>query len=177
MARQLITSKAVPGQQLDETLSERLKALGFDPGWPIYGHGDVYADLDLTKIRKALFESTYTSPHLVGLEAAFQTEDSDCAQLPMLLELVQLVYVPEGGSKPLRLTEYPHYYLRGLLYRNNHDRQLDPVQLHAYIDAYTPEDIRAVYIQAVPRPSGADAITPLQWADAPPGDLLPSNRQ
>jgi hypothetical protein len=95
----------------------------------------------------------------------------------MLLELMQLVYVPERGSKPLRLAEYPHYYLRGPLYRNSQDRQLGFIQLHAYIDVITPEDTRAVYIQAVPHPSGADAATPLKWADVPPGDLLPSNRR
>jgi hypothetical protein len=167
----LIRSNAVPGERLDEVLSERLKRLGFDPGWPVYGHDDATTSLEIEKVHKALFESTYTKPHLIELQTTPTTDDRDVTELPMLLEYVQLVYVPEAGSKPLSLAECPHYYLRGQLYRNSHDRRAGSVQLHAYIDAYTPEAIRAVYIQVVPRPSGADTTTPLRWAEVAPGEL------
>jgi hypothetical protein len=179
MARYVYTEAfPEPGTPLPAGLDERFKRLGFDPGWPIYCHTDLYASVRLDHVRRALFESMYSVPHLIQLQAELPPEGGDVAELPMVLELVQIIYVPYaavGLTESQRLGEYPHYYLRGVVHRNSYDPRLEGVRVNVYIDADTPEDIASIYIQVVPRPSDCDPATPLCWADGPPAELADRN--
>jgi hypothetical protein len=169
------TTKPVPGSPLASELSEHLKGLGFVPGSPLYLHTDLYDGVPLDGLRAAVFDSQYTNPRPLMLQAELKEPGEDIAYLPMLVELVQIVYVARPGeefySEPLRVTEFPHYYLRGWLYSNSYDRRGPGPRMHAYVETYTTEAIKSIIFQVVPQDATIDDAEPLRWADRPPGRL------
>jgi hypothetical protein len=169
------TTKPVPGSPLAPELSEHLTGLGFDPRWPLYLHADAYDGLSLDGLRSAVFDSQYTNPRPLMLQAELPEPDEDIAYLPMLVEFVQIVYVARPGkefySEPLRVTEFPHYYLRGWLYSNSHDRRGPGPRMHAYVETYTTEAIKSIIFQVAPPSVTDDESKSLRWADRPPGRL------
>jgi hypothetical protein len=160
-----------PGASLQPDIAERLKKLGFDPGWPVYGHSSEDEPIELGQVKAALFESSYLEPVVVPFEA--KTPGVGLPdEVPMLLELAKLVWVPETVSEsevPLKCHNYPDWYLRGVLYKNSLLPDGTAVPMHAYLEMGTPVDMDGIYLQFVPRPSDLSADAPLKWGERPPG--------
>jgi hypothetical protein len=155
------------GDELEQHLSQRLKSLGFDPGWPVYRHDDAqWGGITVEDIRKALFESTYMEPVpiMFGLDGH--------VPIRILVLLVKPVWVPEvygPAASPIDCEDDPHWYLQGVVYKNSLLPTPAVTPVHAYVGDARHEGGRETYLQVAPEPSGAQIDTPLRWGTTPPG--------
>jgi hypothetical protein len=157
--------------------SDRLKTLGFEPGIPVYLVEDVA--FDLVRVRQALFESTYNSPITVVFQDSrdVMSEEPIGHGLPMVVELMQAVYVPAEahvGSGVLGCHNTPDWYVRGFLYKSGFDPYPEVIPMHAYLEIADQDGsgkvIECAHVQIVRPCSGVDRSAPLVYADGPPND-------
>lgn len=150
-----------------EALSQQLKALGFDPGTPVF---EMSGTITMEQVQQALFASTYNKPVVVPF--TYGDEPSETWSLPMVVELVQAIYEPFSisvGENPLGCWEHPCLYLRGYLQKSAFDPYPETIRMHAYLDVERDEGtIEGGTLQLV-RPSGADPQTPLVRIERAPG--------
>jgi hypothetical protein len=156
--------RAVPSE-----MSQQLKALGFDPGIPVYEIAGVSFPLGLVK--SALFDSTYLNPTLLPLRSEREAD----AETPIgrgvniVVEMVQAVYLPlepHVGSGVFGCHEAPEWYVRGFLYMNPVGPGA-PVCVHLYltVDGGTDrEKIEIAMVQFVHEPSKSDPGAELVYA-------------
>lgn len=149
---------------LDEWESDRLKALGFDPGIRVYSL-DERRGLDLETFKSALFSGTLIRPGIVELPAGQTGELEGLHQLPFSPELIQASFVRIQSQ--VGYAYNPDWYARGHLV-GAEPRQT--VHLMIIMESVSTTDentseIQGYYIQVVDEPSGADSTDRLEMAD------------
>jgi hypothetical protein len=158
-----------------------LKALGFEPGWPVMelSADDSPTKLTLELIFDALRTTTYWSPKTIPFVYEQGGDSSESWRLPMVPEQIRAVYnpfAPNLAKRPIGCYDDPSWYLRGHLLHNalNPEPHLD--RMHAWIP-HTLEDgaIHDVFVVQLVREErpDADASAPLEWlsSDWPPGQF------
>jgi hypothetical protein len=162
-----------PVDTIRSDMSERLVALGFDPGIPVHEVEDL--DFDLDAVKRALFESTYQNP--ITLPFRFRSDIPPYLadlELRMVVSAVQAYYEPYapivGMSRPLGCWSPPEWYVRGFLYKSGFDPYPEIVQMHVYLRTDGSEStLHSALVQVVRHPSGADPSTPLVQGKGIPG--------
>lgn len=155
---------------LPEEISERLKGLGFEPGIPVHEIDKV--DFDFGHVKDALFGSTYRQPITVTFRSDKEAleETPIGVGLPMVVELVQAIYVPlepSVGSGHFGCTNVPDWYLRGFLYKSGYDPYSEIIRMHAYLELGSDPDemskIEVARVQVVRHRMSVDRSEPLVW--------------
>jgi hypothetical protein len=156
---------------LDKELSDRLKILGFEPGWPVMELSGFNFGID--RINEALMSSTYWRPSAVEFYYEQRVKDSDEDQkwpLPMIPELIQALYepfTPRLETLPVGCWDDPEWYIRGRLLRSGFDPHHGIDQMHVFIphmetgEGHTI-DICVVQLVRHHLPD-ADPTAPLAW--------------
>lgn len=148
---------------LDEWESDRLKALGFDPGIRVYSD-DAREGLDLDSFRFALFSGTLIRPGIVELPPG-DAGHGGRHQLPFSPELIQSSFV--RIQTQVGRAYNPDWYVRGHLV-GVQPRQtvhlLLEMETSSTTDTNSPE-IQGYYIQVVEEPTGADPSDRLECGE------------
>jgi hypothetical protein len=155
-------------------ISDTLKALGFDPGIPVYDLSKVEFGPD--RVKEALFQSTLHRPVLLH----FSEDDADPStplgvDLSMVVESVQVYYAPREprlDGKPIGCWEDPEFYLRGFAYKSGFDPYPEVIRMHVYLRVASGSGFDGATLQIVREPSGADPSTPLAYGSQ--GIMLPA---
>jgi hypothetical protein len=164
-------------EPLPPELSDRLKACGFDPGIPVDEITSV--DFDLDHVKRALFDGTYQQP----VQVTFRSDKERLQEtpigvgLPMVVELVQAVYVPlepHAGSGLFGCINTPDWYLGGFLYKSGYDPYPEIIRMHAYLEVDSSSDggstINSAIVQVVRHTTEADQSAPLVFSGKPPSE-------
>jgi hypothetical protein len=152
---------------LTEEQSNLFKALGFDPGIPVYDFSKIQFDCD--RLKEALFDSTCQHP--ITLPFLEDDVDPTCpigVDLAMVAELVQAYYAPHEprlDGKPIGCWEEPEFYLRGFAYKSGFDPDPEVVRMHVYLRVRKKGEFAGATVQIVRQPSGADPSTPLVYGN------------
>lgn len=149
-------------RNLDEKFDSRLKALGFDPGKPVY---EVAPTFDFDAVQHALFRSRYDAlPTLL-----FVVGDTSAYDIPVVVGLVQVSYLQQEvflTERAIACWRQPDYYIRGFVQQSAFDVDRRPIVVHALVQMNSSDDkptIDLVYLQIVREPTTASPDTPLRW--------------
>lgn len=152
-------------------LSDKLKAAGFDPGWPYYWIESHDHDvIRLSVFKEALFGSSYWEPQTVSLVHVDPEDGQSKTAIPFVPELMEARYQPrllsQGQGNAFGCWDYPDWYARGHLRRSGFGPQLPHLTVHLYIvlEANQADEIQTIYVQLVAEPSGAHPSTILVQA-------------
>ena len=159
--------------QVSEATDRKLRALGFDPGVPVFS---ITCNVQREQVQQALFESTYGSPIALPLSYTDPDETASPWELPMLVELVQALYTPfriYPDDAPAGCHKYPSWYLRGFLHKSAFDPNPETIRMHVLFDVDPDEgDIETGILQLVRQPVEADPESPYFYGDHGPGQAL-----
>ena len=174
-----------PSKHLDKEQSDRLKVLGFEPGWPVMELGSF--DFGIDRINEALMSSTYWRPTFIPFyyeQRAIECRDEDEVwQLYTIPELIQVLYAPftpRNEAQPVGCWDDPEWYIRGRLLRSGFDPHTRIDQMHVLLGHMEPgqgQTIEGCIAQLVRyHRTDIDPTAPLMWLPkgAAPGQEPPS---
>ena len=164
-------------RHLSEEMSDELKALGFEPGWPIMELGGFDFGIDL--IHEALVRSTYWRPVAVPLVYTQRVDDENDEdwRLDMVPDLVQALhepFAPHLETCAIGCFDVPRWYVRGRLLPGAFATQRSVERMHLLLEpmetgAGSAIDVCLVQLVRYTRPD-ADPNAPLvqlRRSDAP----------
>lgn len=165
-------SEACASQQLSDKMSDELKALGFEPGWPVMQLGGFDFGIDL--IHEALIKSTYWRPMPVPFvyTQRVSAEEDEFWRLDMVPELVQALYepfAPRLEPRAIGCQDDPKWYVRGRLFRGSFGAHPTVDRMHVLLDPMETQvgstiDVCVAQLVRYERPD-ADPSAPLVRLD------------
>jgi hypothetical protein len=145
--------------RLEQPLSQRLIALGFDAQAPVYGVGE----FNRAMLVDATFETTRSQPRVIPFSYYHGPNPWQRTRviLPMEVELLQVVRVHYDAGGVRCVSEEPEWYIRGWLGQCEINPDGNPVRMHTYIAELDREQLNSMaYVQMLrERPTQAPAFS------------------
>lgn len=130
---------------LSVDMSDRLKQLGFEAGWPIIVLSGSAQDesLGVSDFTESLRTSTYWAPCPVKLIYSFRDDCGDngwvFAIVPELVQAVYVPYTPRLEQHPIGCWEHPDWYIRGRLAHGGFNPDPHPDRVHIWMESSNQE--------------------------------------